>query len=95
MNRLHIITSILFGCFAVIAAANDDVALSSVGTPIAEQTYLAGDPVDFQWDGFALNVDSGCLMHDLSLSFSILSPRHAAPMPSYRVNAMDNNRKKR
>lgn len=86
MNRLHtIITPVLFCCFAVIAAANDDIALSPVGAPIAERTYHTGEPIDFQWDGFALKVDSGCLMHDLALSFSILSQTQVAPMPSYWV----------
>ena len=73
MYRTRVIfSSFLFCCFAIWATAGDEVSLPQVAEPVAQRTYTQGEPVRFQWNDFALQADSGVLMHDMAFSFALL-----------------------
>lgn len=87
MSRLHITCLISILCWLTLSLhASDNLSLSSVGTPVAEQTFRQAEPIDFHWDSFALRADSGSLVHDLSVSFALLPHGGEHRMPSYMVN---------
>ena len=92
MSRLHITCLISILCWLTLSLhASDNLSLSSVGTPVAEQTFRQAESIDFQWDSFALRADSGSLVHDLPFSFALLPHGGEHRMPSYMVNVTGEN----
>ena len=87
MLRLRIICIIsIFSSIAVSLRASDDMTSFPVSTPIAEYSFQKGMLLNFGWDNFALQADSGALLHDLELSFELLREEQVPRMPSYMVN---------
>ena len=54
-------------------------------------TYEQYHPLNFGWNNFALQADSGTLMHDLEFSFELLREDQLHRMPSYMVNVTGDN----
>ena len=52
-----------------------------------ERVYPQEQALLLEYESFRLSADSGTLMHDLHLQFSVLGSSQSAPMPSNMVNA--------
>ena len=92
MLRLYAICLISILCSITVSLrASDDITSYPVSAPVAEYSFQKGYPLNFEWNNFALQADSGALMHNLELSFELLREEQLHRMPSYMVNVTGDN----
>ena len=83
--KKHIITLGLSICVQMVA--QEIISPTRVSQIAIERIYPQEQALLLEYESFRLSADSGTLMHDLHLQFSVLSSRQSAPMPSNMVNA--------
>ena len=88
----------ILGLIAVVSVTNiattfaaEETSQKSVASTALVQTFEQTRPLSFWWNNFALQADSGALMHNLELSFELLREDQLHRMPSYMVNVTGDN----
>lgn len=87
MNHNHSVISFLliFCLFNSLLAENVNHFISS-GQLRVENTWQGAEPVSLDLESFSLKADSGVLLHDLSVSLTLLPSSEISSMPSNMVN---------
>ena len=87
MNHNHSVFSLLliFALSCNLWAENVNHFISS-GLLRVEKTWQGAEPVSLELESFSLKADSGVLLHDLSVSLTLLPSSEISSMPSNMVN---------
>lgn len=82
----YLIISLLciLSCYTI--AQEQTIPLAGINHLSVDRFFHQGEPVSLRLESFSLSVDSGCLVHDLSLQLTLLKDNKPERMPSNMVN---------